>query len=947
MMKLSRSALMAGLVAIGLGACGDDVQVVEPTPPPPPPLTSTMAPASAEVAVGGSVVFAVNASGGAAGAAASWICASSNTGIATASVTSSGCQAMGVAAGGVTITATVTKGSETANVGSRLTVTGAPALPPFEASIAPASATVAVGSSAVFAVNTSGGATGMMGDMMMAASWECSSSDPAIATATTTEAGCEATGVAGGEVTINVAATDGHDTINLVAQLTVSTDPVDPTAPFEATMSPESADVAIESNVVFAINTSGGAADATASWDCTSSDEAIATASTTDAGCQATGIAAGGVTINAAVTKGEDSASLASQLTVTAPQVGDPAFIILASIEDEDAKTTGLKGKVDVQANVERGDQVLEAVTLLVDGDVVASQNFGFAATPALDEPAAQAIHAFTLSFDSGAYDTATGDVDYENGDHEISLQLMVAGSEEPISSNVLTVDFDNGDGVHVTADFPGTSAMNPESGQIWYGGPDAGDFMITVAPVMFSGGAAVESVTLLGVCGADADTKSEAPYTFTLECKESGSVTPKFAVAVGGETLPDLVPLNDDSIFPINLDYEGPEAPLFVTKPNSRQDGWLNAAVKLTGKQGSTNKDGWLTYRDADEGVGGYIPRLRSSDTTPSVVDGALGAAASSSPTLTAATDDNNDICFIATAVDLLGNESSLPKAGKACAGVDAYQMKLDALKVAEKAVADAATPTADQIKTAEDARAAIPAGLRAGVDLTAPTAEFTASAPKAVPAARELKEFQVRVVDEEDGSGMHTDPLLASIEIRTANNKTSCGKADDGLPGNDSLTGECKSDTEGYRFAGALVTTTGVTDDPKTGYYTFSAYARDRAGNKSTGISRVALHDEDDPAPGIIGGNWDKKTSEYSVTVTLTDDFSVRDYYVALDFGTTANLPNPEGVFRVMAADVVDAYNSELTQSRIVTPDISAFRALQSATDGSVDSNASIRMN
>ena len=122
-MKLYRSALMAGLVAIGVGACGDDVQVVEPTPPPPPPLTAMMAPPSATVAVGNSVVFAVNASGGAAGAQASWTCASSNTGIATASNTGTGCQATGVAAGGGTITASVTKGSETVNVGSQLTVT--------------------------------------------------------------------------------------------------------------------------------------------------------------------------------------------------------------------------------------------------------------------------------------------------------------------------------------------------------------------------------------------------------------------------------------------------------------------------------------------------------------------------------------------------------------------------------------------------------------------------------------------------------------------------------------------------------------------------------------------------------------------------------------------------------------------------------------------------------
>ena len=131
-MKLYRSALMAGLVAIGVAPCGDDVQIVEPTPPPLPPLTATMAPPSATVAVGNSVVFAVNASGGAAGAQASWTCASSNTGIATASTTSAGCQATGVAAGGVTITAAVTKGSEMVNVGAELTVVS-DALPPADA----------------------------------------------------------------------------------------------------------------------------------------------------------------------------------------------------------------------------------------------------------------------------------------------------------------------------------------------------------------------------------------------------------------------------------------------------------------------------------------------------------------------------------------------------------------------------------------------------------------------------------------------------------------------------------------------------------------------------------------------------------------------------------------------------------------------------------------------
>ena len=117
---------MAGLLALGAAACGDDVEIVQPTPPvapPPPPVTATMAPASASVLIGNSVVFAVNASGGVSGDAASWTCASSNTGIATVSVVSAGCQATGAAAGDVSITATVTKSGETVNVGAQLTVT--------------------------------------------------------------------------------------------------------------------------------------------------------------------------------------------------------------------------------------------------------------------------------------------------------------------------------------------------------------------------------------------------------------------------------------------------------------------------------------------------------------------------------------------------------------------------------------------------------------------------------------------------------------------------------------------------------------------------------------------------------------------------------------------------------------------------------------------------------
>ena len=126
-MRSNRFALVAGVLALGVAACGDDVQVVEPAPPPFPRLRLRSRPrwrlprrrCSSETAW----CSRSTPREGVAGDAASWTCASSNSGIASVSVVSAGCQATGVAAGSVTITATVTKSGETVNVGAQLTVT--------------------------------------------------------------------------------------------------------------------------------------------------------------------------------------------------------------------------------------------------------------------------------------------------------------------------------------------------------------------------------------------------------------------------------------------------------------------------------------------------------------------------------------------------------------------------------------------------------------------------------------------------------------------------------------------------------------------------------------------------------------------------------------------------------------------------------------------------------
>jgi hypothetical protein len=122
MKKLYRSTLIAGLVAFGVAACGDDVQVVEPTPPPPPPLQVSMTPANLNLNVGESANLALSISGGAEGAETNWTCTSSNPDVATTSPSATGCSVTGAGQGNATITAEVTRGTQTATAAAAIAV---------------------------------------------------------------------------------------------------------------------------------------------------------------------------------------------------------------------------------------------------------------------------------------------------------------------------------------------------------------------------------------------------------------------------------------------------------------------------------------------------------------------------------------------------------------------------------------------------------------------------------------------------------------------------------------------------------------------------------------------------------------------------------------------------------------------------------------------------------
>ena len=729
--------------------------------------------------------------------------------------------------------------------------------------------------------------------------------------------------------------------------------PVAPPPPLVVTMAPASQTIGVGGTVVFAVSVSGGVAGEAASWTCDSSDPSMATVTMTSAGCAATAVAAGGVTITAAVTKGGVTVNTAAGLTIT-EDMAERASLFIASIKDSDSDSDEddgvLSRTVSVTLSVEFGDQMRRQLSVLVDGVVAEILSFEGASAVAAsqDEPAQQAVHPFVLSFNSAEYDAVTGEPTYMNGKRTISAQLMVVGSDEPIESGFHPREFANGNGVHVTVSGLGEGAMNSKTGQRWYGGPEAA-LAMTVMPVLYSAGSAASvSVTLLALCGADAATEtSETSVTFTPECSETSNTvatvidevvtdpagdSPRFVIA---DAEVDI--LNDD-VFPLYLDYEGPDAPYFNANPNGREQGWVNLSVDFLGKFNKiSNKEGWLHYGSAGGGVGGYTPLLRYSTTSPSIVDGATAVvdplATVLAPELIAAGSKKDAICVVATAVDLLGNESELPSDGEACATADAY-------KAAYTLYAEAL-----EADVAEDNLPAVPAGLRGGLDTQAPTIEFSTASPKENDS--ELIEFQVQVADvggSTGKSGLHSDEVLAKVEVRDADDKMICGddKAVGGAAGAESVSGVCELAPLGEdRFNDPLATTSGLNGAEKVGYYTFTALAQDRAGNRSEEKVRTAVNDDDDPNVGVIIGGYAK--GSYSLTVTLTDNLSIRNYWAEARFGgltvtdevTIGGLAISHGGLLLPREGgvEVDAYNvdGDLSQSKLESPKVLTFRGLQ----------------
>ena len=675
---------------------------------------------------------------------------------------------------------------------------------------------------------------------------------------------------------------DDADPVAPTVTVTVPTTPPPPPPPLAATMTPDAQTIGVGGIVVFAVSVSGGVAGEAASWTCASSDPSKATVSAIPVGCQATAVAVGGTSITAVVTKGGATTNAGAGFTITEDMV-ESAFMALASIEDSDDDAEVLSGKVSVTLNVERGDETLMQLSVLVDGVVAAILPFGGISAVAApqDEPAQQqAVHAFVLAFNSAGYDAVTGEATYMNGERTISAELMVAGKDEPYRSGAHAREFDNDNGYVVTADLGDNSAIG-DDGRQWYGGPGNGTIDITALPVSYSGG----SVTTVSAnfCGKDAtDSDGADGYTFEFECEgESKTVA---ADGLVGDMLTLSSPgeagviLNDDHPFPAFVDFVGPtNSPIIVANRNGRENGWLNAAVALTGEvdEDEDDDENWLV-EGADEtgGIGGYNMMLQIGEDLKAAL---VASPGSSLPDESA---DKDSYCAVALATDDLGNESELPDAKDTCR---AAPVGADALYVGEGDVA-MMPGTWGQIDendmgTEDDSGQT----LKFAVDTTDPVVDDIDGDMRY--AATEPGEFSFDAFDDEgvaSGDNLHSVPLMVRIQKRDASSSECLEIAVEGTVGTAGADDRDCAETTALALGGTV-----EFDTPTHAYYTLWASARDQAGNRSAEVSHTFVFDNKvatatAPAvPGIIGAG-----EAIQMATSLNDDLSIRDYYVTTDY-------------------------------------------------------------
>lgn len=804
--------------------------------------------------------------------------------------------------------------------GDDVSVTPPPETPPptvTAVTVSPAQATIKVGEKLILSANVAVNGSGVN----TAVTW--ASANSAIASVSATG---EVTGVAAGQTTVRAtsaanAGVSGSAAITVSADKGVQSVAVSPTS---AILAPTQTLQAVAN-----VTTTSGVAK-TVTW--ASSATSVATV---DATGKITAVAPGAATITATSTV---DPTVAGSLALTVRQPA-PATISIKSVTtgatNVPVNFNNVAGQIDATLNVDPGDQVISKVEILLDNAVVYSQAFSAQQSHEMSLAAvSEALAEIVGSINTADFDQTTGVAKYFNGARQLSARAVVQGGTQ-VATPSITLQFNNVNRLIEQLILGGTRASAVSAGGLAF---ERGSLTVSVLPVIYQQGRTMAAgSTTFG--GSDASGVGARTAALVAPAGGTGAWTATFsdagANAVGnvsdyeyngagaGENAsvtatdnqgnqlfaaaaPFSTPANPAPV--VRLDNRAPGAPTFAANPNGRQNSWINGTVGLAGVNSSATDNDWMINGTADAGVGGYTRWLRTGTDMAT----AIAATASSTPALPAPSATNATYCAVASATDLLGNESALPAAATAC-------------YVEPTGVYNNATASNH---------------LRFGVDVAAPTIAFSAGlgSNARINTATVAAEFQVTVADTGavGNSGMLAGtPVAATVTVRNAagNVAPGVGGAGTGCLAGTVVTGVCTPSGVGMTPALPLVATNLVAAEGQVGYYTFTGYAQDAAGNASGTLTRVVVRDN----TPVVATNPSVPltiTGPFVASSFINDDLSIRDYYYTAGFGGVFAGP----ITLAAAPTAVDAYNAPTFNNTnfAINTTVNTYLGIQDGTAG-----------
>lgn len=620
-----------------------------------------------------------------------------------------------------------------------------------------------------------------------------------------------------------------------------------------------------------------------------------------------------------------------------------------------------VKGQIDVTLNLDPGDQTVTKVEVMVDGQTACSQILSVAESRQLSLAAVapEGVEAIDVvcSINTAEFNATTGAAKYPNGIHQLSAKATIGGTTP---GNVATpsqaLTFNNANTFALTQTLTGTTAQATSAAGLLY---RRGSLNVSVLPVVYGAGQAI-SVATVSFGNALCDASSNATRSLSLSAPAAGSgawtasfgVTTSSTIAIGttvkdyefnGSTACLALPTTSASgevatvtatdnggntIFAgalpanaatagIRLDNRAPGVPTFWANPNFRQLGWINGTVGLTGAVNpasptATSSNNWLVDGTADAGVGGYVRILRIGAAAGGLVDEAIGALGSSTPTLPAPSVSQSTYCAVISARDLLGNESALPAAGSACTEAPLLSSSAQATQAMRFGVDIAAPIILYDVSSLPDQARRNGASIGGEIIVTVIDTGFVGNS--GMLAGSPVKANVIR--READGTSFTTAPSDCVVGTLTSSN-TVCSQTALGP-------------------AALPLVSTGITGLSVAGYYTYGATAFDAAGNSTAvSASRVIVYD-DTPAVATIPSVPATIAGAFSSASFMNDNLSIRDYFYTVGFGAAPAYLAPATIRVAAAPTIVDAFNAAtLSNTNVgVNTTINTFLGLQSTT-------------